>query len=87
MPGSGEHTDSSFYPILFQYFNFKFFSGKVLNYFESLVFRTIKLREENKLVRHDVLHLMLEARKGNLKADNESEVVAKGRRIGPPGDS
>ena len=71
---------------MFQFFNFKFLSAKVINYFQGLVLNTIKLREENKLVRHDVLHLILEARKGTLKADNESEVVAKGKRIGSSGN-
>lgn len=67
---------------MFQFFNFKFLSGKVINYFQGLIINTIKVREENNVVRNDVIHLMLEARKGTLKADNESEAVAKGKRIG-----
>lgn len=42
---------------------------KVTNFFTSLVKTTMKTREKNKLVRYDMIHLLMESKKGSLVHD------------------
>lgn len=48
------------------------------NYFVNLIKSTIKDREESKIQRPDLMTLLLEARKGTLKADDEKTEVDTG---------
>ncbi|XP_017770134.1 PREDICTED: cytochrome P450 9e2-like [Nicrophorus vespilloides] len=54
-------------PKISKVINITLFNEKVSNFFKNLVKETIKLREENGIVRPDMLNLMMEARKGRLK--------------------
>lgn len=46
---------------------------KVNAFFTNLVFDSMKQREEKNIVRTDVIHLLMEAKKGNLKPDESDE--------------
>jgi len=50
-----------------------FFSKSVTNFFKTLVTSTIKVREEKNIIRPDMIHLLMEARKGNLRYDASKE--------------
>jgi cytochrome P450 family 9 len=43
------------------------FSKATSNFFRKLVLNTMRYREENKIIRHDMIQLLMEARKGSLK--------------------
>lgn len=42
------------------------------NFFTSLIYDALKQRREKNIVRMDVLHLLMEAQKGNLKTEHEN---------------
>lgn len=43
------------------------------DFFEQAIYETFKTREKHGIVRHDMIHLMLEARKGKLSHNNNME--------------
>lgn len=45
---------------------------KVEKFFLDLIDESIKLREEKNIVRHDMIQLLMEAKKGNLKQDKDN---------------
>ncbi|GLH12227.1 Cytochrome P450 9e2 [Gryllus bimaculatus] len=47
--------------------------AKAEKYFSSLIRETIKVREEHNIVRPDMIHLLMQAKKGNLKVDPHEE--------------
>ncbi|KAJ8928371.1 hypothetical protein NQ314_019102 [Rhamnusium bicolor] len=49
----------------------RLFSNEMTNYFRQLINDTIKVREEKAIVRPDMIHLLMEARKGNHKNDED----------------
>lgn len=49
------------------------FGEKWSNFFRKLVFDQIKYRDENNIIRKDMIHLLMEARKGSLKHEDTSE--------------
>lgn len=53
------------------------FSREVSNFFKQLVSDTIKVREERNIVRQDMINLLLEARKG-IKKHEENGVIDTG---------
>lgn len=53
------------------------FPGNTRKFFTNLIISSVKLREENKLVRHDLLHLMLEAKKQALEAKDDDPKAKK----------
>jgi len=40
---------------------------KVTSFFRNIVSSTMKDREANNIIRHDMIHLLMEAKKGSLK--------------------
>lgn len=62
--------------IILQVFKIKFIPDGVAKFFTKLIEDTIKLREEKGIVRPDMIHLLMEARKGNQK--NEEIVTDTG---------
>ncbi|XP_017770162.1 PREDICTED: cytochrome P450 9e2-like [Nicrophorus vespilloides] len=48
------------------------FNENVSNFFKNLVKETIKMREENGIIRPDMINLLMEARKGRLKYEEEA---------------
>ncbi|KAK4874018.1 hypothetical protein RN001_013378 [Aquatica leii] len=55
------------FPKLADYFNIRMFSKPVNTFFTQLIKNNIEYREENGIVRPDMIHLLMEAQKGRLK--------------------
>ncbi|XP_072397906.1 cytochrome P450 9e2-like [Diabrotica undecimpunctata] len=53
-----------FFPRLFTFLKIGMFTVRVRKFFTDLVDDTIKVREKNEIVRPDMIHLLMEARKG-----------------------
>ncbi|KAG5895434.1 hypothetical protein JTB14_037593 [Gonioctena quinquepunctata] len=51
-------------PKIFEILKIKLFSKRVNQFFRNLVDDTIRTREENNIIRPDMIHLLMEARKG-----------------------
>lgn len=49
-----------------------FLGEKVEKFFLDLIDESIKLREGKNIVRHDMIQLLMEAKKGNLKQDKDN---------------
>lgn len=49
-------------------------SNEVALYFKKLIKQSISYREKNNIIRPDMIHLLLEARKGNLKFEEDSNL-------------
>lgn len=62
----------NFYPAIVKLFKLKIFP-EASNFFYSLVSYTVKEREENNIIRPDMIHLMMEMKKGNLKYEESKE--------------
>lgn len=60
-------------PLLMKWLKITFFSRKESEYFRNLVNGNMKYREENKIIRHDMINLLMEARKGNLSHTSEPQ--------------
>lgn len=57
-----------------QIFNIPLFSREVTNFFVDLVEETIRIREEKGIVRPDMITLLLEARQGDQKHEENTSV-------------
>ena len=51
----------------------KFFDGETTKFFQSAIEETMKYREDKGIVRKDMIHLLMEAKKGNLSYEKEKE--------------
>ncbi|XP_053608012.1 uncharacterized protein LOC128673884 [Plodia interpunctella] len=47
------------------------FSQEIKHFFQSIVLDTMEDREKNNIIRPDMIHLLMEAKKGNLEHDNQ----------------
>lgn len=63
---------SAFFPALFEWLRIPVVPKFIPDYFHKIIKDAIQLRDEQNLVRPDMIHLLMEARKGNLKADADS---------------
>lgn len=54
----------------FQFFKMTLSSDKLMTYFRTIIHEAIQAREEQGIVRKDMIHLLLETRKG-IKHDDE----------------
>ncbi|XP_063916065.1 cytochrome P450 9e2-like [Zophobas morio] len=61
-------------PKLSELFKVRFFSEEISNFFTSLVKTNIQSREKHGIVRPDMIHLLLEARKKGLKHDESPSI-------------
>ena len=52
-------------------------SSSVVNFFRSLVHNTMSVREERGIVRPDMIHLLMQAKKGTLQADDNATTTGK----------
>lgn len=59
--------------LMLQIFRIRFFSEEITNYYRKIVGDSIQHRERNNIVRPDLIHLLLQARKGTLTDDNGKE--------------
>lgn len=58
------------FPKLFKFFKMTLSSDKLMTYFRTIIHEAIQAREEQGIVRKDMIHLLLETRKG-IKHDDE----------------
>ncbi|KAF5287159.1 hypothetical protein FQA39_LY16037 [Lamprigera yunnana] len=58
--------------------NISIFSKKACDFFKAIVKKSMKLRREKSIVRLDVLHLLMEAQKGNLNYEENNEIPDAG---------
>ncbi|XP_069676219.1 cytochrome P450 9e2-like [Periplaneta americana] len=66
-----------FMPKIMKLFGVTLFPEKIPNFFRSLVKDTIATREREGIVRPDLLHLLMQARKGTLQDENSTEQHSK----------
>jgi cytochrome P450 family 9 len=64
-------------PIFLQVFKIKMFDPKLSKFFKDLISNQMRYREENNIVRPDMIHLLMEAKKGSLKYDKSNETDTK----------
>ncbi|XP_028133915.2 cytochrome P450 9e2 [Diabrotica virgifera virgifera] len=69
---------SMFLPNVAKLFNIRIIKQEVGNFFTKIIEDSIKMREQKGLVRPDMIHLLLEARKGNSKADDQHTTADTG---------
>ncbi|XP_055679448.1 probable cytochrome P450 9f2 [Lutzomyia longipalpis] len=53
-------------PMVMKFFNIQLFDEKCRSFLKNSVLDTMKVREEKKIIRPDMIHLLMEAQKGNL---------------------
>ncbi|CAH2106041.1 unnamed protein product [Euphydryas editha] len=71
---------TAIFPFLAKVYDMKALSRKSREYFTSLVLGAMKDREANRIVREDMIHLLMEARKGRLTHD--SKIVGDRKEFG-----
>ncbi|KAG5888981.1 hypothetical protein JTB14_026052 [Gonioctena quinquepunctata] len=64
-------------PKVFQLLNISLLPKNVVEFFKGLVEESMRIREEKHIVRPDILHLLMEAKKG-IKHKEETEVIDTG---------
>ena len=62
-----------FIPTLMKKFGITFFDRESCDFFQHTISETMKIREEKGIIRHDMINLLLQARKGQLAHTNETE--------------
>ncbi|XP_047109435.1 cytochrome P450 9e2-like [Schistocerca piceifrons] len=68
------------FPSLMVLLGIPFVSTKAIEYFKSVVWETIETREKQGIVRPDMLHLLMQARRGELAADEGEKDGAAGHK-------
>lgn len=58
------------FPMIMKVLKIRFFSSKTSSFFENLVRDTMIYRERHNIIRPDMIHLLMEAKKGKLSHDN-----------------
>ncbi|KAF2885196.1 hypothetical protein ILUMI_20977, partial [Ignelater luminosus] len=69
---------STISPGLVKFFKITFFDEACNNFYRDIIKNSIKIREEKQIVRPDMIHLLLEARKGRLKHEHQNETIDSG---------
>lgn len=54
------------------------FDQETTNFFRETILGTMKVREQQGIVRHDMINLLMQAKKGNLNYEKETEKIAEG---------
>ncbi|KAJ6619975.1 putative cytochrome P450 9f2 [Pseudolycoriella hygida] len=65
-------------PSLMKFFKIKFFDESVNKFFQKAILDTIKVREEKGIIRHDMINLLIQAKKGNLTHESGDEKIVDG---------
>lgn len=60
------------FPKLMAKLKFTLFTEKMTSFFKNLVLNTMRNREEHNIIRPDMIHLLMEAKKGKLKYDDKT---------------
>ncbi|XP_047105613.1 cytochrome P450 9e2-like [Schistocerca piceifrons] len=58
-------------PKLMELLRIPFLDPKAVDYFTSIISETIRTREKHGIIRHDMIHLMMQARRGELTSQEE----------------
>lgn len=64
-------------PAIMDFFKVKFFSDDQTKFFRDLVHGNMSYREKNNVVRHDMINLLMEAKKGNLNHNSQEDAAEK----------
>lgn len=67
-----------FFPFMMNLFKIKMFDPEIDIFFTKTVIENMKYREKNGIVRNDMIHLLMQAKKGKLKTtkeENEENIV------------
>lgn len=62
-------------PEIMKFFKVRMMYQNDMDYFRSMIRQNMKYREENNVFRPDMIHLMMEARKGSLQHDTGSDDI------------
>lgn len=62
-------------PKIMKALKFSFLSKRIQNFFFDIIKNTMSLREKNHIIRPDMIHLLMEARKGQLKHDTSKTQI------------
>ncbi|XP_018571685.1 cytochrome P450 9e2 isoform X2 [Anoplophora glabripennis] len=62
---------AAFFPKVFEVLKIKVFSTTVWDFFRKIVSETISYREKENIIRPDMIHLLMEAKKGRLRHEDE----------------
>ncbi|XP_065167280.1 cytochrome P450 9e2-like [Atheta coriaria] len=65
-------------PKVAQLLKISLFTPKVTQFFKDLIHDTVKMREEQNIIRPDMINLLMEARKGRLQYEESSETQDSG---------
>nr|CAH7739953.1 unnamed protein product [Callosobruchus chinensis] len=68
----------SFFPWIMNVFKISFFEDDVRQFFYDLVDETVRMREQNGIVRPDMIQLLMEARKGKTKKTDIENTIDTG---------
>lgn len=60
-------------PSLMKHLKLKLFDPKITHFFRKIVAETMKTRDDKGIVRKDMIHLLMEAKKGKLVHEKETE--------------
>lgn len=66
------------FPSLMKLLKISFFGGDVDKFFNEAVLEMMKIREEKGIVRNDMINLLIQVKKGNLKAEAKEEKISEG---------
>lgn len=61
------------FPSVLSFFKIKLFSAEDTNFFRSVIMNNIEQRIKNKIVRNDMIDLLIKARDSNLAPDQDDE--------------
>lgn len=64
-------------PKLMKTLRIKFFDTETTQFFQSAITETMRIREQKGIVRKDMIHLLMDARKGKLSYEKDSEEKIK----------
>nr|AJN91175.1 cytochrome P450 monooxygenase CYP9A78 [Cnaphalocrocis medinalis] len=64
------------FPSIAKRFNIRLLPKHLGDFFSTVVLGTMSTRERNNIVRHDMIHLLMEAKKGQLSHDTSSDAPA-----------
>uniref|UniRef100_A0A2A4JJD6 unspecific monooxygenase n=1 Tax=Heliothis virescens TaxID=7102 RepID=A0A2A4JJD6_HELVI len=60
------------FPTLMKKFNLKLFSDVISNFFRDIIIGTMRNRQKNNILRPDMIHLLMEAKKGKLTHEEKA---------------
>lgn len=60
-------------PKLMKALNIKFFDDETTDFFQEAITETMKIRETKGIIRHDMINLLMQAKKGKLTYEKEKE--------------